>query len=63
MESKKIEKNCTGERLPTGSSTKWSYLGRTLNRLVSYFNQYKAYFEEIYTKSKVGKTVKKVKKF
>ena len=47
----------------TGSSTRWSYFGRTINRLVSYFNQYNACFEEISTTSKIRKTVKKAKHF
>ena len=51
------QKKCTGETLPIGSSTKWSYFGKTLNRLVSYFNQYKACFEEICTTSKIRKTL------
>ena len=52
VEYKQIETNCTGESLPTWWSIRWSYLGRTLNMLVSNFNQYNPYFEEAYTKSK-----------
>ena len=63
VESKKIEKKCTGGSLPTGSSTRWSYFSRTLNRLVSNFSEYKACFQEISTLSKVSKTVFKAKKF
>ena len=43
VESKKIEKKFTGGSLPTGSSTRWSYFGRTLNKLISYFIQYRVY--------------------
>ena len=64
MKSKKIVKKCTGESLPAGSSTRCSYFGRirTLNKLVSYFNQYKTCLKEIYTKSKGKKLLKKLKK-
>ena len=63
VESKKIEKQCTGGSLPTGSSTRWSYFSRTLTRLASYFNEYKTCFQQISTTSKVSKTVCKAKNF
>ena len=51
---KEIEKKkYTGGSLPTGSNTRWSYFRRTLYILVSFFNQYKTFFQEISTTSKV----------
>ena len=63
MESKRIEKKVTGRSLSTGSNTRWNYFGRTLNRLVFYFNQYNACFEEICSINKIRKTVKKANHF
>ena len=63
VESKGIEKECTGGSLPTGSCTRWSYISRTLTRLASYFNEYKTCFQKISTTSKVSKTAFKAKTF
>ena len=63
VESKIIKKRCTGGSLPTGSDIRWNYFRATLDRLVTFFNQYKTCLQKLSTTSKLSRTVFKAKIF